>query len=82
MRPLARALLQGRDGAHQRECIGVRGRSEQVFRAADFDDLAEIHHRDAVAHEGDRAQIVRNEHAGDAALLLHLAQQVEDLRPD
>ena len=64
----------------QRLGIGVLRPQEQVGAVADFDDLAEIHHGDAVTDVLDDGDVVRDEQIGEAELLLQIAQEVDDLR--
>ena len=49
---------------------------------ADLDDLAAIHHGDAVGDAGDHAEIVRDQDQPDAGVALDLGEEVEDLRLD
>ena len=49
---------------------------------ADLDDLAEVHHGDAVAHVAHDGEVVGDEDHRQAELALQLAQQVEDLGLD
>jgi hypothetical protein len=46
----------------------------------DLDDLAQVHHRHAVADALDHRHVVRDEQEGDAELGLQVEQQVDDLR--
>ena len=48
----------------------------------DLDDLAEIHHGDAVADALDDRDVVRDEQEGEAHLGLQPHHQVDDLRLD
>jgi hypothetical protein len=48
----------------------------------DLDDLAEIHHGDAVGDVLHDRQVVRDEDVGEAEAGLQVAQQVDDLRLD
>src|SRR6266404_7533636 len=47
-----------------------------------LDDLAEVHHRDTMAHVRDDAEIVRDEQIGEAHLVLQPAEQIQHLRLD
>ncbi|MNI45954.1 hypothetical protein D3C73_1003960 [compost metagenome] len=49
---------------------------------ADFDDFAQKHHGDAVAHAFDNRHVVADEEIGEAALFLQVEQKVGDLRLD
>ena len=46
---------------------------------AELDDLAEVHHRDAMGDVLHDAQIVRDEQLAQSQLLLEILQQVEEL---
>ncbi len=48
----------------------------------DLDELAEIHHRDAVADVLHHGEIVRDEQIGQPEALLQVLQEVDDLRLD
>ena len=48
--------------------------------AGRLDDLAQVHHRDPVAHMPDDTEIVRDEQVGQAELVLNVLEQVDDLR--
>ena len=54
----------------------------EVVRRSDLDDLAEVHHRDAVGDVADDGEIVRDEQVRQAELGLELLHQVDDLRLD
>ncbi len=54
---------------------------ERLVRA-DLDDLAEIHHRHAIAHVAHHRQVVGDEHDRQAEPPLQVAQQVQHLRLD
>ena len=62
--------------------IGVLRVVEHRRARADLDDLAEIHHRDAVADALDHRHVVRDEQEGEAEALLQVEQQIADLRLD
>src|SRR5947209_20323183 len=53
---------------------------KQLGAVGDFNDLAEIHDRDAPADMLDDGYIVGNEQIGKPELLLQIAEQVDDLR--
>ncbi len=42
-------------------------------------DLTEVHHRDAVTHVLDHAEIVRDENVGQIMALLEVLEEVENL---
>jgi hypothetical protein len=52
--------------------------AEELRAFGKLDDLAEVHHRDAVAEELDRRKVVRDEETREAHVLLEVPQQVED----
>ena len=56
--------------------------AEQLAHRRLLDDPSGVHHRDAVGHLGDDAEVVRDEEQREAEPLLQIAQQVEDLRLD
>ena len=56
--------------------------ADDFFGRAGFDDLAEIHHHDALADVFDDGEVVRDEEIGDAALLLQVLQKIDDLGLD
>ena len=71
-----------RDRGQQRAAVGMARFREQRVRRRRLDDLAEIHHGDAVGDVLDHGEIVRDEDVGQPKPVLQLAQQVEDLRAD
>ena len=81
--PAATARRIGnRHCGHQLLGIRVLRVLEDRTPRADFDDLAEIHHRHPVADTLDDRHIVRNEDEGDAEVALQIDQQIDDLRLD
>ena len=54
----------------------------EVLLRRDLDDLAEIHHGDAVAQVPDHRKIVRDEDVGEAEAVAQRLEQVDDLRLD
>ena len=60
-------------------CSGLRNSDHDV---GVLDDLAGVHDRHAVAHLGDDAQVVGDEHDRGAGLVAQVAHQVEDLGLD
>jgi hypothetical protein len=58
------------------------GAFENCFGGPVFDDLAEVHHRDAVGDVAHHRQVVGDEHVADLQLLLQLVEQVEHLGLD
>src|SRR5262249_40037192 len=70
------------DRREQRARVRVPRLAEQALRLALLDDLAEVHHRDAVGEVADHAEVVGDEEVGEAELALEVAQEVQDLRLD
>src|SRR5262245_60510805 len=66
----------------QRARVRVPGGVEELPHRRLLDDLAGIHHGDAVAHLRDDAEVVRHEDEGHARLSLDVLEQVEVLRLD
>ena len=66
----------------QRAGVGMERSLIELVRGTLFDDLAEVHHGDAVAHVAHHTEIVGNEDVGQTAPLLNISQQIEDLRLD
>ena len=62
--------------------VGMARVLEERPRVGDLDDLAEVHHGDAVAHVAHDREVVRDEDVGEAELALQIGEQVEDLRLD
>src|SRR5207244_2200497 len=54
------ASADARDGGEQRLCVGMAGVREHRAGVAGLDDLAEIHHREALAHGADHREVVRD----------------------
>ena len=83
--PLALAALARLLDRHRRqERLRVRMRRAlvDVVLRADLDDLAEIHHRDAVGDVPHDRQVVRDEDVGQAEVALQRLEQVDHLRAD
>ena len=53
---------------------------EHLGGRPDLDDLAEVHHADAVAHVLDRVDVVRDEQVRQVELVLQVVEQLQDLR--
>src|SRR5262245_3307395 len=71
-----------RHRAQQRARVRVLRVVEQLLHRRLLDDLASIHHRDAIAHLGDDAEVVRHEDQRHAGLALDVLEQIEVLRLD
>ena len=52
----------------------------QLVAARQLHQLAQVHHRDAIADVADDGEVVGDEEVGEAELLLQVFQQVDDLR--
>ena len=59
-----------RDGGEQRLGVGCMGVLVQLLAAADLDDLAQVHHGDAVTDVADYRQVVRDEQVVEVQLVL------------
>src|SRR4029077_11837445 len=74
------ARLRHRHGGEERESVGVLRRGEDLAFLRRLDDLAEIHHRDAMRHMLDDGEVMADEEKGEAELLLQVLQEIDDLR--
>src|SRR5262249_32809619 len=68
------------DRGEQGRRVWVPRRPEQVVRRTDLAQLAEIHHRDEVAHVLHDGKIMRDEDHRQAVARLQLVEEVDDLR--
>src|SRR5580704_5746492 len=71
-----------RSGGHQRDRVGVARAGIDLGAVADLDDLAEIHHGNAMTEIAYDRQIVCDEQIGEAEFVLQIAQQIEHARLD
>ena len=71
-----------RDGREQGMGVGVHRLREQPLRRGALHDLAQVHHRDVVAHMAHHRQVVGDEQVGEAQLLLELVEEVQHLGLD
>ena len=71
-----------RHGRQQRTCVGVARIAEELFGRRSFNDLAEVHHGDAVGDMLHDREIVADEHIGQAKARLKRPHQIDDLRLD
>ena len=71
-----------RDRREQRLRVRVQRPREQVGRVGELDDLAEVHHGDAVGDVADDGEVVRDEEVGQPEVALQLDEQVQDLGLD
>ena len=79
--PLAGALaarVGQRDRRQQRLRVRVRRAARTARACRDLDDLAEVHHRDAVGDVPHHRQVVRDEHVAQAELVAQVVEQVDD----
>ena len=60
----------------------MAGEAVELIARASLHNLAEVHHRHAVAHVTHHREVVGDEHQRQSHVALKLAQQVEDLRLD
>ncbi len=72
--------LDGGDGGDEALGVAVLRIAQHRLRRADLDDLAGIHHRDAVGDALDHGHVVRDEKIGEAEFALQLDQQLEHPR--
>ena len=54
----------------------------ELVAGGHLDDLAQVHHGDAVGDVAHDGEVVRDEQVGQAELVLEVLQQVDDLRLD
>ena len=66
-------------GAQQTQRVWMARIAEDLLGRSDFDDTAEIHHRDPVAQETRHAKIVGDENEAHAGLAVHPLEQIEHL---
>src|SRR4051794_9440510 len=62
--------------------VGVARVLADLVGVAGLDDLALVHHRDAVGNVANDADVVRDEDVGQAEFVLKVVEQVDDLRLD
>ena len=68
------------DGRKQRLGIGMTRAGIEGALGGDFDELAEIHHSDAVADMLHDREVVGDEQIGEPETALQVLQQVDNLR--
>ena len=75
------SILQDFWGCGGKERLGIRmlRSSENLPLGSDFDDLAQIHHRDPVGEVLDDREVVADEKKRKPKLALQIPQQVNDL---
>ena len=69
-----------RDGGEQRFGIGMHGMGIELVALGQLHHLAVIHDADAVREILDHAEVVRDEHDGQAQFILQVIEQVDHLR--
>ena len=74
--------LQIGHGMEQALRVRMRGLLKNVVLGSEFDQIARIHHGDAVGDLRDDGEIVRDEEHGEPELRAQFAKQVENLRLD
>src|SRR5262245_35619509 len=67
-------------GGEQRARIGMLGRGEDALDRSLLDDLAFLHHADAVGEPAHNAEVMGDEQHGHAKPLLDILQKLQDLR--
>ena len=79
--PLALAYRVGdRHGGEEGDRVRVLRGREDLVRVGDLDELAAVHHGDAVADVADRREVVRDEEVGEVEPPLQVHEEIEDLR--
>ena len=76
------ARIGDRHGAHQRGRVGMLRLAEDRVGRRQLDELADIHHRDAVGDVAHHREVVGDEQEGELQPRLQLEQQVQHLRLD
>ena len=79
MGPPRRRVCSRRRG-EQGARVGVQRPRIDLIGEAQFDDVAELHHRDTVGDVAHDREVVRNEELGQPKLLLQVLHQVDHLR--
>ena len=79
---LSSVFVNGGDGRQERSGIGVERVRVQFLCRGQFHDLAQVHHRDAVAHVFYHTEIMRDENVGQGMELLEILEEIENLRLD
>ncbi len=74
--------LEIEGGGQQGLRVGLARALEDLARGTFLDDLAVLHHQHMIGQGADHAQVVADEHVGEVALVLQLAQEVDDLGLD
>ena len=69
-----------RDGGEERLRVRVHRRLVDLLARPDLDDLAQVHHGDAIRDVADDRQVVGDEEVREPELVLELGEQVDDLR--
>lgn len=74
------ARVGDRHSRHQRGGVRMLGRAIQFFSGCHLDELADVHHRDAVADVLDDTEVMRDEKVREVQSLLEVEHQVQNLR--
>ena len=82
MRSRCGVRIGDRHGREQRLGVRVDRPLVELLRRRELDDLAEVHHRDAVGDVADDAEVVGDEDVGQRELVLEVVEQVDDLGLD
>lgn len=70
------------DGTEQFLRVGVIGRVDNLVSVTRLDNLAGLHHGDAVADVADDGHVVADEEVGEVEFVLQVLEQVDDLGLD
>ena len=74
------SMLDPRHRRQQGLGVGMARLLENGLSRPLLDHLAQVHHRDAVAHVADHGDVVGDEEVGEAEFALQLVEQRDDLR--
>ena len=77
-----RVGIGDRDGREQRLGVRVDRPRVELLGRRELDDLAQVHHGDAVRDVADDAEVVGDEDVGQRELVLQVVEEVDDLRLD
>jgi hypothetical protein len=80
--PTRRVGIGQRHGREKRLRVGMERRREEGLAIGQLDDLAQIHHGDAVTDVLDDREIMRDEEIGETKFFLQILEQIDDLRLD
>ena len=75
------ARMGNRNGFEKQACVGMARAPQNLAGGTDLDDGTEVHDGHAMAQVSHRADVVRDEQVGQAALRLEIRHEVQDLSP-